>query len=855
MPRKIFLFGGLFVGLVLAGGLAFLLLMDANRFRPTIQDQLQEKLHRPVALGDIRLKLLPLSLQVADVVIGHPEGFVSQQPFLSVSKAQVSVGLLPLLRRQLSLRGIEMDSPQLELIRSSSGTWNYETGGGGPSGGAGLLDSVSLDELAITNGRVAITDLKSGSPRDVYEKINLTVQNLGPNRQGSLKGSVRFDSIAAALSVASDFHTGDPFTAKGTGTFKSDNNPQGLEIAYDISNASQLTIRSLTAKLGALSAAVTGSVDTQKSPPVLQLALKSTNAPIGDLIRVAALYGAKIPQGLKADGLLRADVQVTGTTEKPLFAGKIEASKAEITGKDLAEPVRSSSLQIDFTPDSLTTQPFVLETGGTQINAKATVTDYSSAAPKIDATLATNDARVEELLRIANAYGVKPAELNGSGSVNLDLKITGNSKAYRYSGTGALRDVNLTSPDLPKALSVQLANITFSDDRVAFDHLNAGLGSMHVDGRGSVRDFSSPKIQIDVHVDQIDVAELRQWGGAKQNQAVAKHPVTQQSAPGGFIKKVTASGPITIGKIDYDQFTLTNVQANVNLANGLLKLDPVTATVFGGQETGTITADLGAPAAAFSVNVKLTNVDSNQLLSSTTSLKNVLSGALGGSANLQFVSKQNEDIAKTLNGKIQVQMGQGRLAGVSILNEVANIGQFLGYTKSSQAFTNIVKLTGTLNIQNGLASTNDLLMDLGGGTLSAAGDMGLVDQSLKLKVTTVLGKDFAQKNIPGQIGGLLTTALANQQGELVVPMLVSGTFAQPRFAPDAQQVATMKLRGLLPTANNPGALTSGLKGIVDAFSGKQGDSKAGQGKQGDNLEDSILNLLNQIPKKKEEKKQ
>ena len=129
--------------------------------------------------------------------------------------------------------------------------------------------------------------------------------------------------------------------------------------------------------------------------------------------------------------------------------------------------------------------------------------------------------------------------------------------------------------------------------------------------------------------------------------------------------------------------------------------------------------------------------------------------------------------------------------------------------------------------------------------------MGLVDQSLKLRVTTVLGKDFAQNNVPGQIGGLLSTVLANQQGELVVPMLVTGTFAQPKFAPDAEQMANLKLRGLLPTATNPGALTSGIKGLVESMTGKQRDAKPDETKSGDNVQDSILNLFDQFRKKKD----
>jgi hypothetical protein len=93
----------------------------------------------------------------------------------------------------------------------------------------------------------------------------------------------------------------------------------------------------------------------------------------------------------------------------------------------------------------------------------------------------------------------------------------------------------------------------------------------------------------------------------------------------------------------------------------------------------------------------------------------------------------------------------------------------------------------------------------------------------------------------------MNTALANNQGELVLPVIVTGSFQHPQVVPDVQQIAQMKLHNLLPTSKNPGQLTNGvlgalfgnknqggtnaqpsggqqkggLGGIVDALSGKQ----------------------------------
>ncbi|HWG39625.1 MAG TPA: hypothetical protein VN658_03680, partial [Candidatus Acidoferrales bacterium] len=86
--------------------------------------------------------------------------------------------------------------------------------------------------------------------------------------------------------------------------------------------------------------------------------------------------------------------------------------------------------------------------------------------------------------------------------------------------------------------------------------------------------------------------------------------------------------------------------------------------------------------------------------------------------------------------------------------------------------------------------------------------------SLNLHVTAVLNKAISQQVGGTQVGGFMNTALANNQGELVLPVIVTGTFQHPQVAPDVQQIAKMKLDNLLPTSKNPGQLTTGILGAI-----------------------------------------
>jgi hypothetical protein len=60
----------------------------------------------------------------------------------------------------------------------------------------------------------------------------------------------------------------------------------------------------------------------------------------------------------------------------------------------------------------------------------------------------------------------------------------------------------------------------------------------------------------------------------------------------------------------------------------------------------------------------------------------------------------------------------------------------------------------------------------------------------------------------------MKTALANNQGQLVIPALVAGTFSIPRFAPDSQQLTQMNLKGLIPNLDNPVSIAGTLQNLL-----------------------------------------
>jgi hypothetical protein len=335
-----------------------------------------------------------------------------------------------------------------------------------------------------------------------------------------------------------------------------------------------------------------------------------------------------------------------------------------------------------------------------------------------------------------------------------------------------------------------------------------GKASLDLALRAPLDRPSRADVQFNLAVDEVNViqpgASSASSGGATQSSG---------------IEEITGRGKLTAGTIRYGTIVVTQLQADCTIDKGIIRLAPIMANLYGGRQAGSIVVDARHAHPAFSIQSKLDQVDANQLLSATTSLRQTLYGLLATNANLQFAARPGEDIARSLNGSMNLKLQQGKLSGINLMNEVASVAQFLGFRKSADVTTNIVDLVGDLNIVNGVARTDNLKLTLQDGSALATGTTNLADQSLNMKLLVTLHKGLSTQVGGSKIGGFMTTAFANNQGELVVPVSVTGTFANPRVTPDPARMAQTRLKSLVPTS--PANVTEKVDSIIDMFRRKK----------------------------------
>ncbi len=709
------------------------------------------------------------------------------------------------------------------------------TGNGGPINQSNIIQTPFTGTLKLKN--VALSGVKSylNSPslNNMDGVVSGTTDINNENGKLSSRGSLtinnaRVNGVAINYPVSADYRMTD-------------------DLANDVINVEKGDL-----KLGSTPLAVTGTLNTKSTPAQIDMRVQASNVSIGDAARLASAFGVAFSPGMKVDGRANADVKAQGAADKPAMNGTLQASDLIVSGGDLPQPVKVQSINLALTPQDIRSNPFTAVSGGTTVNGQFTLSQYTAPSPNINATLKTANANVGELISMARAYGVSAVNgVGGSGNLDLDVHATGplkNTSAININGTGALRNASIKMPSLTQPLNVKNADMRFTSNSATLSNLAAGLGSTNVTGNATVKNFAAPNVQFTLNADKINVTELQQitagsnphpnqqrtandgfWNIVPTANAQARSAVPASAAPtasASILSTMTGNGNISANVLQYDQLVLNNLKSGVTINHGAVNLTPINAQLYNGQATGQITANLLATPMLVTVATKLQNVQANDLLSAVSSIKDTLYGLLASSGDLRFSAASSQDIARTLNGNLAVNLNNGRIAKIDVLNELAAIGKFAGVRKNAQAMTNFAKMSGNFVVTNGVAQTNNFQAAIDGGTLAAQGSVNLATQALDLRMTAVLDKNVTQQ-VGGTsgVGGLMQTALANNRGEIVMPVLVSGTFDQPHFMPDMQTIAQMKVKNILPTTSNPAA------GILGSVLGgnKQGGQQGGLG--------------------------
>jgi AsmA protein len=168
------------------------LFVNANTFRPVIEKQLSQVFGREVKFGDLSLSVLHGRMTARGLTVSEDPAFGSG-PFLTADELHIGIELRPLIfLHQLNIRSFEIDSPKINVVRSSSGTWNFSSIGhnvaqaaantaaqqsGGTPATLPALADLKVALVEIIDGTITASQQSGHSDPAIYNHVTIDVQD------------------------------------------------------------------------------------------------------------------------------------------------------------------------------------------------------------------------------------------------------------------------------------------------------------------------------------------------------------------------------------------------------------------------------------------------------------------------------------------------------------------------------------------------------------------------------------------------------------------------------------------------------------------------------------------------------
>jgi AsmA protein len=377
-------------------------LIPVNQFRPIIEEKASAALGRKVQLGNISLSLISGSLSAENLSIGDDPKF-SSAPFLTAKSLSVGVEMMPLIfSKTLNVTDVAIASPQVTLLHSAAGVWNYSSLGASAAkakakrapekpSGAGEAAEVSVKKLTLSDGSIIVGSTNS-QKRSTYEHVNVT---------------------ASDVSLTSKFPVTVTADLPGGGKFK-------LDGTFGPVDEADTALTPLNAKLNVtdLNLASTGFLDS--------------SAGLG--------------------GLLDLDGNLSSQGGEAQTKGRVKFSKALLVagGSPAGVPVTVNfNTKYNLRKNAGVLEPSTLNIGSAAAHLNGT---YESAGEEtvVNIKLDAKDMPAKDLEAFLPALGIhlpKGASLT-AGTLNSDLNLTGPTNKLVTTGSVGLFNGVLAGFDL-----------------------------------------------------------------------------------------------------------------------------------------------------------------------------------------------------------------------------------------------------------------------------------------------------------------------------------------------------------------------------------------------------------------------
>jgi len=189
---------------------------------------------------------------------------------------------------------------------------------------------------------------------------------------------------------------------------------------------------------------------------------------------------------------------------------------------------------------------------------------------------------------------------------------------------------------------------------------------------------------------------------------------------------------VRIASLVYSTYKFDNLSMNPKLTGGTLDIPDLSSNVFDGKFSGKLTLITAKQIPSLSLNAQLQNAKLTKLIEQAKDW-NITGGQTSMEVNITTAGRSEAEMVAHLNGAFNFHVDKGTLQGINLsgltqsLRTLRNPADLLGVMNSfmTRGSTDFNQVKGRFNIVNGVARTNDIIVNTSAGNGSAEGFIDL----------------------------------------------------------------------------------------------------------------------------------
>ena len=482
--------------------------------------------------------------------------------------------------------------------------------------------------------------------------------------------------------------------------------------------------------------------------------------------------GTLAMQGAKADLLdtsLVADVQGSGLNgQQPRYTGTLRVDKLD--------PARFMAVFGTLMPAGITAN---------ELGDLALTTRFDSQSAK--QLLQLDDLRMT-IVGLQFGGNLILSKFPDATEYNGELSIAQFSPRALMKRFGAEPPVTADPKVLTSAALKSKVSATATSGR--FEDFDLTLDQSRITGRFAVDNFNKPGYDFALAIDKVDVDRYLPPPTPEDTAAKKDAKTGDVVIPVKQLKTLKLAGKLTAGAMTIGGIQLGQFNASLSAKDGLARLDPLTANLYGGKFAGGFSADARTTPPKIDVKGKATNIGIGAFLKDLSPGEDPM--ILGkGSFDLQLAGTGNsyKKNLRSSDGTIGFSLKDGTLNGFDLGHTLCSAYNVIAQQPKPKAKdtkrTKFESISGTSVVKDGVAGTNDILGTTTFMKVTGKGNVNLPKQTLDydMNATMTAGSKLAgcaqmDKQLLGQS----------------FPLDVSGTITEPKVMPDFGELAKNVLK-------------------------------------------------------------